>query len=42
MMQGDVLIPIASAFVVGEQVRRPHVAGIILITMGIACVLAGD
>ena len=37
-----VLIPIASVFVFGEQVRRPHVVGIILITMGIACVLAGD
>ena len=39
MMQ---VIPIASVFVFGEQVRRPHVVGIILITMGIACVLAGD
>jgi uncharacterized membrane protein len=37
-----VLIPLASVYVFGEQVRRPHVVGIILITMGIACVLAGD
>ena len=37
-----VLIPIASVFVFGEQVRRPHIVGIILITTGIACVLAGD
>ena len=37
-----VLIPLASVYVFDEQVRRLHVAGIILITMGIACVLAGD
>jgi multidrug transporter EmrE-like cation transporter len=37
-----VLIPLASVYVFGEQVRRLHVAGIILITMGIACVLAAD
>jgi multidrug transporter EmrE-like cation transporter len=37
-----VLIPLASVYVFGEQVRRLHVVGIILITMGIACVLAGD
>jgi multidrug transporter EmrE-like cation transporter len=37
-----VLIPLASIYVFGEQVRRLHVAGIILITVGIACVLAGD
>jgi multidrug transporter EmrE-like cation transporter len=37
-----VLIPLASIYVFGEQVRRPHVVGIVLIAMGIACVLAGD
>jgi len=37
-----VIIPLASIYVFGEHVRRLHVAGIILITAGIACVLAGD
>ena len=37
-----VIIPLASVYILGEQVRRLHVAGIILITMGIACVLAAD
>jgi undecaprenyl phosphate-alpha-L-ara4N flippase subunit ArnF len=37
-----VLIPLASVYVFGEQIRRAHLVGIILITMGIACVLAGD
>ena len=37
-----VLIPLASVYVFGEQVRPQHVAGIILITLGIAFVLAGD
>ena len=37
-----VLIPLASVYVFGEQLRRLHVAGIILITVGIAFVLAGD
>jgi drug/metabolite transporter (DMT)-like permease len=37
-----VLIPLASVYVFGEQIRSLHVAGIILITIGIACVLAGD
>jgi drug/metabolite transporter (DMT)-like permease len=37
-----VLIPLASVYVFGEPARRLHVAGIILITMGLACVLAGD
>jgi drug/metabolite transporter (DMT)-like permease len=37
-----VLIPLATVYVFGEWVRRLDVAGIILITMGIACVLAGD
>jgi undecaprenyl phosphate-alpha-L-ara4N flippase subunit ArnE len=35
-----VLVPLASMCVFGEQVRRLHVAGIVLIAAGIACVLA--
>ena len=37
-----VLVPLASVYVFGEQVQRMHVAGIMLITVGIACVLASD
>ena len=37
-----VLIPLASVYVFGEHLRRLDVAGIMLITVGIACVLAGD
>ena len=37
-----VLIPLVSVYVFGEQLRRLHVAGIVLITLGIACVLASD
>jgi uncharacterized membrane protein len=37
-----VLIPLASVYMLGEQVRRLHVVGIILIAAGISCVLAGD
>jgi len=37
-----VLIPLASVFVFGEPLRRPHIIGSFLITLGIACVLAGD
>jgi multidrug transporter EmrE-like cation transporter len=37
-----VIVPLASIYVFGEHVRRLHIAGMILITMGIACVLAGD
>ena len=35
-----VLVLIAGVFLFGEHVRRLHVAGIILIAAGIACVLA--
>ena len=35
-----VLIPVASVYVFGEQIRHLQVVGIILITVGIACVLA--
>ena len=37
-----VLIPLAAVFAFGEQVRLLHVVGFILITVGIACVLASD
>ena len=37
-----VLIPLASVYVFGEQIRRLHVVGVVLIIMGIACVLSGD
>jgi multidrug transporter EmrE-like cation transporter len=37
-----VLIPLASIYVFGEEIRRPHVIGMVLIIMGIACVLSGD
>jgi drug/metabolite transporter (DMT)-like permease len=37
-----VLIPLASVYVFGEHLRRLHIVGIVLITAGIACVLAGD
>lgn len=37
-----VLIPVASVYVFGEQIRRLHVIGMVLILMGIACVLTGD
>ncbi len=36
------LIPLASVYVFGEQIRRPHVVGMVLIIIGIACVLSGD
>ena len=37
-----VLVPLASVYVFGEPIRRLHVAGIILIAAGIACVLVAD
>jgi multidrug transporter EmrE-like cation transporter len=37
-----VLIPLASVYVFGEQVRRLHVVGTVLIVIGIACLLSGD
>jgi len=36
------LIPLASMYVFGEQIRRLHIVGMVLIFMGIACVLSGD
>jgi multidrug transporter EmrE-like cation transporter len=37
-----VLIFLASVFVLGEPVRRPHVVGTALIIVGIACLLSGE
>ena len=37
-----VLVLVASVHVLGEQVRRPHVVGTVLIVLGIACLLSGD
>jgi multidrug transporter EmrE-like cation transporter len=37
-----VLILFASVFLFGEQVRRVHVVGTVLIVMGLACLLYGD
>jgi multidrug transporter EmrE-like cation transporter len=37
-----VLVPLAGVYVFGEHLRRPHVIGIVLIALGVACLLAGD
>jgi len=37
-----VLITLASVCVFGEQVRRLHAAGMVLIMIGVACLLSGD
>ena len=37
-----VFIFIASVFLFGEQVRRLHVVGTVLIVIGIACLVSGD
>ena len=37
-----VLIPVASVYVFGEQMRRLHAVGMVLILTGVACLLAGD
>jgi multidrug transporter EmrE-like cation transporter len=37
-----VLILVASVFLYGEQVRRVHVVGTILIVIGIACLIHGE
>ena len=37
-----VLIFLASVYLFGEQVRRLHVVGTLLIIVGIACLLSGD
>ena len=37
-----VLIPLASVYLFGEQVRRLHGVGTVLIIMGVVCLLSGD
>jgi uncharacterized membrane protein len=37
-----VLVVLASVYLFGEQIRRPHVVGTVLIVIGIACLLHGD
>lgn len=37
-----VVVPIASTFLFGEQLRRVQVVGMLLIVGGIACLIAGD
>ena len=37
-----VLIPLASVHLFGEQMRRLHAAGMVLILVGVACLLTGD
>ena len=37
-----VLVLLASVIVLGEQLRRLHVVGTLLIVVGIACLLSGD
>ena len=37
-----VLLLVASVYLFGEQVRRLHVVGTILIVIGIVCLLSGD
>jgi multidrug transporter EmrE-like cation transporter len=37
-----VLIPLASIFIFGEQIRRLHALGMVLIILGVAFLLSGD
>jgi undecaprenyl phosphate-alpha-L-ara4N flippase subunit ArnE len=37
-----VLITVASVYVFGEQIRRAHAVGLVLIIIGVACLLSGD
>ncbi len=37
-----VLIPLASVYVFGEQIRRLHALGMVLIILGVACLLSGE
>jgi multidrug transporter EmrE-like cation transporter len=37
-----VLITLASVYVFGEQVRRLHIVGTVLIIIGVTCLLSGD
>jgi drug/metabolite transporter (DMT)-like permease len=37
-----VIIPLAGVFVFGEQMRRLHAVGMVLIIIGVACLLPGE
>jgi len=37
-----VLVPLASVYIFGEQLRRLHVLGMLLIVIGVAFLLSGD
>ena len=37
-----VLIPLASVYLLGEQLRRAHVLGMVLILAGVACLLSAE
>ena len=37
-----VLVPLAGVYVFGEQIRRLHAVGMVLIILGVACLLSGD
>jgi multidrug transporter EmrE-like cation transporter len=37
-----VLVPLAGIWLFGEQLRRLHAVGMVLILVGVACLLAGD
>ena len=36
-----VLVPLAGVYIFGEQLRRLHAVGMVLIVIGIACLLSG-
>jgi drug/metabolite transporter (DMT)-like permease len=36
------LVPLASVYVLGEQLRGWQTVGVVLIVMGIACLLSGE
>ena len=36
------LVPLASVCILGEELRRPHALGMLLILLGVACLLAGE
>ena len=37
-----VLVPLAAVYLFGEELRRQHIVGIALISVGIVCVLLGE
>ncbi|GLC24967.1 EamA family transporter [Roseisolibacter agri] len=37
-----VLVPLAGVHLFGESLRRPHVVGMVLILLGVACLLSGE